>query len=342
MFDPQIVEEIAHTHKDTFLKLHEIEKILNARLVGMEEAIRALILSVASGEALVFIGPPGTAKSRLIRDFCSIIGLIDPNNSMSQTNDDYFEYLLTPFTEPGELFGFYDMSELNRSYKLKRLDKGVLQKAKVIYLDEVFNASSAILNSLLSILNEGIFHDRGERVQLDWKCLFAATNQPPETTELEAVFDRFILRCYIDNVPAHPERLGNLIHAGWNETYGHHSGAKGLGSILGELDQFRKNIGEMTDNKELVPDKAAPVFANLAQFVSQLRGRGLSKMSNRRLVKLSYIMLINRIYRAVINNEKGVLKIDKEELMLVPRFFLDRQDEESVRKLERLVRDMSF
>jgi len=342
MFNPQIIQKIAHTHKKKFQKLYEIEKILNARLVGMEDAIRALILSVASGEALVFIGPPGTAKSRLIRDFCSIIGLIDPNNRMSQTNDDYFEYLLTPFTEPGELFGFYDISELNRSYKLKRLDKGVLQKAKVIYLDEVFNASSAILNSLLSILNEGIFHDRGERVQLDWKCLFAATNQPPETTELEAVFDRFILRCYIDNVPAHPGDLGNLIHAGWNETYGHHSGAKEFSSILRELDQFRNNLGEMTDNKELVPDQNAPVFANLAQFVSQLRDRGLSQMSNRRLVKLSYIMLINRVYRAIINNEEGELKIDKEELMLIPRFFLDRQDEESVRKLERLVRNMSF
>jgi hypothetical protein len=341
MFNPQIVQQIAQAHKDTFIKLHQIEKILNARLVGMEDAIRALILSVASGEALVFIGPPGTAKSRLIRDFCSIIGLIAPDK-ISQANDKYFEYLLTPFTEPGELFGFYDIAELNRSQKLQRLNKGVLQKAKVIYLDEVFNASSAILNSLLSILNEGIFHDRGERVQVNWKCLFAATNQPPETTELEAVFDRFVLRCYIDNVPAHPKRLGNLIHAGWNETYGHHSGTKGLGSILGELDQFRENIGTMTDSQKLVPDQTAPVFANLAQFVSQLRDRGLSKMSNRRLVKLSYIMLINRIYRAVINNEQGVLKIDREELMLVPRFFLDRQDEESVRKLERLVRDMSF
>lgn len=341
MFNPQIIQEIAQTHKDTFIKLHQIEKILNARLVGMEEAIRALILSVACGEALVFIGPPGTAKSRLIRDFCSIIGLIEPDK-ISQANDKYFEYLLTPFTEPGELFGFYDIAELNRSQKLQRLNKGVLQNAKVIYLDEVFNASSAILNSLLSILNEGIFHDRGERIQVNWKCLFAATNQPPETTELEAVFDRLVLRCYIDNVAAHPKRLGNLIHAGWNETYGHHSGTKGLDSILGELDQFRKNIGAMTDSQKLVPDQTAPVFANLAQFVSQLRDRGLSKMSNRRLVKLSYIMLINRIYRAVINNEQGGLKIDKEELMLVPRFFLDRQDEESVRKLERLVRDMSF
>jgi hypothetical protein len=341
MFNPQIVQQIAQAHKDTFIKLHQIEKILNARLVGMEDAIRALILSVASGEALVFIGPPGTAKSRLIRDFCSIIGLIAPDK-IYQANDKYFEYLLTPFTEPGELFGFYDIAELNRSQKLQRLNKGVLQKAKVIYLDEVFNASSAILNSLLSILNEGIFHDRGERVQVNWKCLFAATNQPPETTELEAVFDRFILRCYIDNVPACPKHLGNLIHAGWNETYGHHSGTKGLGSILGELDQFRENIGTMTDSQKLVPDQTAPVFVNLAQFVSQLRDRGLSKMSNRRLVKLSYIMLINRIYRAVINNEQGVLKIDREELMLVPRFFLDRQDEESVRKLERLVRDMSF
>jgi MoxR-like ATPase len=341
MFNPEIIQKIAHTHKDTFKKLHQIEKLLNARLVGMEEAIRALILSVASGEALVFIGPPGTAKSRLIRDFCSIIGLIDIDK-MSQANEKYFEYLLTPFTEPGELFGFYDIAELNRSQKLKRLNKGVLQKAKVIYLDEIFNASSAILNSLLSILNEGIFHDRGERVEVNWKCLFAATNQPPNTTELEAVFDRFVLRCYVDNVAAHPERLGNLIYAGWNETYGHHSSVKGLDSILGDLDQFRDNISKMTDNQELVPNKNAPVFANLAQFVSQLRDRSLSKMSNRRLVKLSYIMLINRIFRAVINNEEGKLKIGKEELMLVPRFFLDRQDQESVRKLERLVRDMSF
>ena len=150
---------------------------------------------------MLLIGPPGTVKSRLIRAFCELIGLMDESDS---NNRDYFEYLLTPFTEPGELFGYYDISKATKG-TLERMDKGMIQHARVVYLDEVFNGSSAILNSILAFMNERIFHDRGERKPVALQCLFAATNRIPETPVLSAFFDRFLLRCKVENVRAMTE-----------------------------------------------------------------------------------------------------------------------------------------
>jgi hypothetical protein len=368
MFDPNVVKKIAENNSKVFKDLYTIQRELNGRFVDMDDAILALILSVAGREPLLLVGPPGTAKSRMIRSFCSTVGLtnedhpdekgINFNRIVDSGEDDavgYFEYLLTPFTEPNELFGYYDIGKLmnpkQEERRLERNEAGMMHKAYVVYLDEVFNASSAILNSLLAFLQEHIFHDRGEPKKACTRALFAATNRIPDTVELKAVYDRFLLRCHVKNVDVSIDGAGHfpdLLKKGWVETYGRNvengaggsrqkaSGADtGPGrfiSLFKDIKVFRNTIQWETTNKYLVPNPDAgngTFYRNLREAVSESRSKSLSEMSNRRVLKMLNILLIYNMYRGVNNipGEGRPYEFGQEELRLVDKFFLDRQRE---------------
>jgi len=336
MFDPAILAKLTEASRPAFARLIAIEDQLNRRFHDLQEPIRALILSVAGGEPLLLIGPPGTAKSRLIRAFCGLIGLLDEDDPAAD-HPDYFEYLLTPFTEPGELFGFYNIAAARES-RLERDEAGMMQHARVIYLDEVFNGSSAILNSILAFLNERIFHDRGQRKKIAMQCLFAATNRMPETPDLRAIFDRFVLRCNLENVDAQVAPISNLLATGWRETFSRKQPPANLPQVLDHMERFREGIRTLTSQGSLLPRTDHPFHRGLTQLVHHARQYDLSEMSNRRLVKMTYIMLVHCIYEAVRNNTPAhEIAMGGPELQLLPRYFLDRHDEEAVRKMKRTV-----
>ena len=158
MFDTDQLAILYKYHRSTLDALVALEIRLNQRFYGMERAIECMALAALTGEAMVMIGPPGTAKSRLVRSFCNLVGVladdaltISGGTETEEKDEKYFEYLLTQFTEPSELFGYYDMGKLlGKEHIMSRADAGMMQKAEVVFLDEVFNASSAILNSLLT------------------------------------------------------------------------------------------------------------------------------------------------------------------------------------------------
>jgi MoxR-like ATPase len=159
------------------------------------------VCSVAQ-EPLLLVGLPGTAKSDLVTKFRDALGI---------PTVDYFEYMLTRFTEPSEVMGPIDINLLREGRYIRRA-QGKLPSARMVFLDEIFKSNSAILNSLLTILNERKFYQDGLPVPVALKILIAATNEIPEHAELAALKDRFCLK-----VVAHPvqdDHFFELIDAG--------------------------------------------------------------------------------------------------------------------------------
>jgi MoxR-like ATPase len=164
--------------------IQQLRQDLAARFPERRDAIDGCLAAVLAGEHVLLLGPPGTAKSALVRAIAQAFGGV------------YFERLLTKFSTLEELFGPVSLKALEQD-RYERVTAGKLPEAEICVIDEVFKASSAILNSLLTAMNERIFHN-GVPIQMPLVSLFGASNELPEGKELEALFDRFLLRFNVD------------------------------------------------------------------------------------------------------------------------------------------------
>lgn len=170
-------------------KLENLLQVLNKGLVGKEEVLKISLLTMLSGENIILIGPPGTAKSEVGRRMSKIL-----------KEDDYFEYLLTKFSTPEEIFGPLSIEDLKKGNYIRKI-QGYLPSSRVAFLDEIFKANSSILNSLLTILNEKIFHNGNKKIKTPLAFLIGASNELPlEESQLSALYDRFLMRMYVDYV----------------------------------------------------------------------------------------------------------------------------------------------
>jgi MoxR-like ATPase len=168
-------------------KLREVGRALDQRFLGKEELVRLMLVALAGGEHMLLVGPPGTAKSALVRHLAR---LIDAR---------YFEYLLTRFSEPSELFGPVDIKAFREGSYLRRTE-AMLPEAEIAFLDEIFKSNSAILNSLLTLLNERRFFTGSRTVKVPLCSLYGATNEIPNDDALSAIFDRFLIRARSENL----------------------------------------------------------------------------------------------------------------------------------------------
>lgn len=168
-------------------KLGEIKNALNGKFYEREAEVEAILIALLSRQHILLIGPSGTAKSALAVDLAKII-----------KGTHYFQWLLTRFSTPEELFGPLSLKDLEKGI-YKRNTKTKMPEADLVFLDEIFKANSAILNSLLTLINERLFYNNGSPVQVPLMSVIGASNEYPEEGEgLEALFDRFLLRFEID------------------------------------------------------------------------------------------------------------------------------------------------
>jgi MoxR-like ATPase len=179
------------TLKDLQAEVEELRKRINhfrASLgrffVEKQDVIDLMVVAAVAQEPLLLVGPPGTAKSDLVLKFKDALGIAE---------EDYFEYMLTRFTEPSEIIGPIDISQLREGRYIRR-EQGKLPTARLAFLDEIFKSNSAILNILLTIINEKKFYQDGVPQPVRLRILFAATNEIPEQGELAALKDRFVLK----------------------------------------------------------------------------------------------------------------------------------------------------
>jgi len=179
-------------------RINTFRKALGRYFVDKQAIIDLMTVCAVAQEPLLLVGPPGTAKTDLVVKFREALGVPD---------NDYFEYLLTRFTEPSEILGPIDIALLREGQYIRR-DRGKLPRARVVFLDEIFKSNSAILNALLTVINERKFYQDGVPVPVRLKILFGATNEIPEHAELGALKDRFCLKVACRSVQeAHFEEL---------------------------------------------------------------------------------------------------------------------------------------
>ncbi|MFF2147695.1 AAA family ATPase [Kitasatospora sp. NPDC058190] len=168
-------------------------------MVERETVAEVLALCAVAGEHLLVIGAPGTAKSEAVRRVAAQLG------------GRYFEYLLGRFTEPNELFGPVDLRRL-REGRVEFETAGMLPEADIAFLDEIFLGSTAVLNTLLGLLNERVFRRGRTTLASPLRICVGAANHLPEDPALAAFADRFLARVFVEPVP--DARLEELLESG--------------------------------------------------------------------------------------------------------------------------------
>jgi MoxR-like ATPase len=196
------LEDLQEEAESLRKRLANFCKSLGRFFVQKQELIDLMLVAAVAQEPLLLVGPPGTAKSDLVLKFKDALGIAD---------EDYFEYMLTRFTEPSEIIGPIDINQL-RDGRYVRREQGKLPTARLAFLDEIFKSNSAILNILLTIINERKFYQDGVPQPVRLRVLFAATNEIPEQSELGALKDRFVLKAESRSVQE--EHFTELIDAG--------------------------------------------------------------------------------------------------------------------------------
>jgi MoxR-like ATPase len=281
------LEELQAESEGLRARLNRFRKSLGRFFVEKQALIDLMLVAAIAQEPLLLVGPPGTAKSDLVLKFKDALGLGD---------EDYFEYMLTRFTEPSEIIGPIDISQLREGRYIRR-EQGKLPTARLGFLDEIFKSNSAILNILLTIINERKFYQDGTPQPVRLRVLFAATNEIPEQVELAALKDRFCLKAESRSVQERhfteliDAGIQGEVHRGLNQkpwAEGHATledvlkANRYLTHLFGRKQRGARNE-EQNDRQLFFP---ADVFNEFQRLIKVLVREDRVFVSDRKLVKL--------------------------------------------------------
>ena len=212
---------------------------MNRGVYEKETEISLSLLAALAGESILLLGPPGVAKSMVARRLKEAF-----------VNAEAFEYLMSRFSTPDEIFGPVSISRLKESDKYERVTEGYLPTADVVFLDEIWKAGPAIQNTLLTVINEKLFRNGDKELKLPLKLLVAASNELPAQGEgLEALWDRFLIRVICTCVKEEEEFYKMLLDDD-NE--------RERRSLEGQISDeeyagWQKEIGKVTVSPEVLP-----------------------------------------------------------------------------------------
>jgi len=304
---------------DKYTLREKIEKnleILNSGLVGKEKVMKLGLLSILSGENMILVGPPGTAKSEISRRLREILADTD--------SETYFEYLFTKFTTPEEIFGPLSIKQLQND-KFERNTEGYMPSSRIVFLDEIFKANSSILNTLLTILNERVFHNGLKREKTPLISLIGASNELPfENDELTALYDRFLIRAVVGYVS--DDEIEELLdiketdmeipveikftESDLNEIKNESEKVRVTSGIKRTIMQIRQEYNKIfaEDNHEIISDRKLVKMVKLLKVSAYLNGRDK--------VDFSDLMLLTN---CLWNNPENIEKVTKLVLEAVKR-----------------------
>lgn len=252
-------------------KLEDIFDEMNANVFEREHVIKDILRALIAGENILFLGPPGTGKSMLADMFASHV-------EKART----FKWLMNRTTDPADLVGPYSVKGMEND-KFLRITTGKLPEAHVGFLDEIFKSNEPSLNYLLSMLNEGIFYNDGKAVPVELRIVMGASNEYPEDEGLEAFYDRFMFRHWIEYIQDPQNRIKMV-------TAGRASKKKGIlpktTITLDEIDLLQQAV-HMVD----FPARIAKDFERLVRTL----GTNNMVISDRRYYKAQLIMMANAL-----------------------------------------------
>jgi len=289
-------------------KLTALMSTLDEGLVERTGVIKLSLLALIAQENLILIGPPGTAKSEVSRRLAQVIK--DAN---------YFEYLLTKFTTPEEIFGPLSIKDLKEG-AYKRQTAGYIPTSCIVFLDEIFKANSAILNSLLTILNERVYHNGSEKQKVPLLSLISASNELPiGDEELGALYDRFLFRKYVDYVSE--DNVNQLFHV-TNKPF----------LLADDLKLSAEEVIEMGKEAQSVeiPQDIIDSIINIRMKIKDTFKENLDEsFSDRRLVKILKILRVT-----AYTNERS--EVNHSDLLLLAHcLWNDPKNETEINKIIR-------
>lgn len=259
--------------KSGIIKISQIKAEMKARIFEREDVIDDMFRALVAGENILLLGPPGTGKTMLAEIFGEHI-----------TDSFLFKWLMNRTTDPSDIIGPYSVKGMERD-RFRRVLKGRAADAEFFFADEIFKSNEPALNFMLSMLNEGYIYNDGKQHHVPLRMAIAASNEFPETDDLEAFYDRFIFRHWVGYIQDAKTRI-LMAQAGRSSKTANQTLVPPTGLELDEVDALQAKVFDVQ-----IP---GAIEKNYDRLIRTLQTNGI-KVSDRRYYKGQVAMMANAL-----------------------------------------------